>query len=206
MKIIKALLILYLVISSISLSAQEKKSSPVLINPLIGWGFENNYGHSALVLGLNVVKPLNKHVFAEAGLTRFTSDFLNLYNTPPNTYEGQENFYYAWFFTPAMGYRTGKPNGAFNFCIKAGPSLKYFNYKIPGFSLLQVYPDGKEIVVPGTTRYHEAKGSNISTYVGVNFDTRLSKRCRGGLFIDTYSHEIVGEHYILGLQTSFSLK
>ena len=195
-----------MILGSNSLMAQDEQKKTISLIPFAGWGHENDYGNTALSVGLALQKPISKHLFYEGCITGFTTDFLNNYNTPPNKWDGVDRDYYAVFITPAFGYKFGNEASLFNTRIKAGPTLKYFNYKIPKNGLVKHFPDGREEAIASTFIYYEDAGFNISAYVGVSFDARVSKRVRTGIFIDTYSHEIEGEHFILGVHTSIRLK
>lgn len=54
-------------------------------------------------------------------------------------------------------------------------------------------------------QYYYEKGFNISYYAGVFFDAKITDKLRIGIFLDTYSHAILIEHFMPGINAVFKL-
>jgi len=174
-------------------------------NTFIGYGTENNWGNTAFFAGIILSKSIKKHIFLEAGLTRFTTDIYNVYKAKPTSIDNEDRKYNAWFLTPAINYTFGNKQSFINASIKIGPSLKYYNYRVYGGSLIRIYPDGRKEAVEGTLKYNDKKGFNISLYNSVSFDAKITPNLRAGVFLDVYSSLIPIEHFMPGVNVIFKL-
>lgn len=183
-----------------------KASGGLYLQPLLGYGTENNWGNRALFTGASLVKPIANHLFIEGGITYFTAHIPDGSRDLREGYNGAIRKYNALFLTPALGYTLGNRKSKFSVSIKAGPSLKYFDYKVYRSGQIRVYPDGREELVLESVRYWEDKGFNISLYNSLNIDARVTKDLRIGVFLDVYSGLIPIEHFMPGVNASFQLK
>jgi len=183
----------------------DKKKSDLYLNTFIGYGTENNWGNTAFFGGATLSKPINKHLFLEGGLILFTTALYNVYKDRPTGLVGQDRYYHAVFLTPDINYTFGNKKSFLNASIKIGPSLKYQNDKILKFYQERVYPDGHSEVTPGSVQYYYEKGFNISYYAGVSFDAKITDNLRIGVFLDIYSHAILLEHFMPGINAVFKL-
>jgi hypothetical protein len=179
----------------------------VTVKPFAGIGSENNYGNHAQFAGISLSKVLYKRISLEGSLTYFTSGISNVYaSEEAKRFDEEDRFFNAAFLTPALSFRLiGRNDSRFGTSIKVGPALKYYNYKLLEQVLVKSYEDGRREVVPGSLKYYQENGLNISAYMALELEAKLSKRLRGGLFLDTYSHEIPLEHTMLGLSVAFNL-
>ncbi len=183
----------------------QKLRSNLYLNTFAGYGTENNWGNTAFFGGVNLSKPVKKHIFLELGITRFTTDIYNVYKAKPTNIDNEDRKYNAWFLTPAVNYTLGNTNSFINFSIKIGPSLKYYNYKEFGGALIRIYPDGRKEAVEGTLKYIDSNGFNISLYNSINFSAKITPKLRAGIFLDTYSNLIPIEHFMPGINAIFKL-
>ncbi|RYE30714.1 MAG: hypothetical protein EOP42_11725 [Sphingobacteriaceae bacterium] len=190
------------------LSAQDivnRKKSDISLNTFAGYGTENNWGNTAFFVGVDLLKPVKKHIFLELGITRFITDIYNVYKAKPTNIDNEDRKYNAWFLTPAINYTLGNRNSFVNISIKIGPSLKYYNYREFGGALIKLYPDGRKEAVEGTLKYIDNKGFNISLYNSVNFNAKITPKLRTGIFLDIYSSLIPIEHFMPGINAIFKL-
>lgn len=207
-KIFTLLVVLVLVANCKLLLAQNldsKKKPDLYLNTFVGYGTENNWGNTAFFAGVVLSKPLTKHIFLEAGITRFTTDIYNVYKAKPTNIDNEDRKYNAWFLTPAVSYTLGNTSSFINFSIKTGPSLKYYNYREFGGALIRLYPDGRKEAIEGTLKYIDKKGFNISLYNSVNFNAKITRKLRAGIFLDVYSSLIPIEHFMPGINAVFKL-
>lgn len=182
-----------------------KNKPDLYLNTFIGYGTEDNQGNTAFFGGLTLSKPVTKHIFLEAGITRFTTDIYNVYKAKPTNFDGEDRKYNARFLTTDANYTFGNKQSFLNASIKIGPSLKYYNYKVFSNAAVRVYPDGRKEVVPGTLKYEEKNGFNLSLYNSVSFDAKITAKLRAGVFLDVYSSLIFIEHFMPGINAVFKL-
>ncbi len=180
------------------------KENNLYINTSLGYGTENNWGNTGFFVGATLSKPIIKHLFLDAGLTVFTTQIVNAY-TYEHGFRNDQQKYNALFLTPAINYTFGNKQSFMNASIKVGASLKYYNYKILKTFLEYVYPDGRTEPVPGTLYYITRKRFEIPFYSSVSFDTKVTKKLRVGVFLDTYSYEIPIEFFLPGINVVFKL-
>lgn len=203
------LLILILFIFGYSLAIAQQSINKIennlYLNTSLGYGTENNWGNTAFFAGIILSKPIKKHIFLEAGLTRFTTDIYNVYKAKPTSIDNEDRKYNAWFLTTNANYTFGNKQSFINASIKIGPSLKYYNYRVYGGSLIRIYPDGRKEAVEGTLKYIDKKGFNISLYNSVSFDAKITPKLRAGVFLDVYSSLIFIEHFMPGINAVFKL-
>jgi len=65
-------------------------------------------------------------------------------------------------------------------------------------------PDGTRSVVEPVI-YDIERGINISLYSALDFSFTLSPKWQVALFLDTYSHEILLEHFMPGVKVGLRL-
>ncbi len=183
----------------------SQKKSNLYLNTFAGYGTENNWGNTAFFGGVNLSRPVKKHIFLELGITRFTTDIYNVYKAKPTNIDNEDRKYNAWFLTPAINYTLGNTNSLINISIKIGPSLKYYNYREFGGALIKIYPDGRKEAVEGTLKYIDKQGFNMSLYNSVSFDAKVTSKLRAGVFLDVYSSLIPIEHFMPGINAVFKL-
>jgi len=205
MKIYLIALMLVL-INSFKLSAQQDMSKYKLTTSF-GYGVENNWGNTGFYVGLAVEKEIKKWI-VEVGVDYFTTNIYNSYKDNPTFYLNEERKYNTIFLNTNIQYVIGSENSLFNTKIKIGPALKF--YKIKTLLSAQVYvfsnnSSGLFPIVPGTEKYYEKKGVNVSLYNGFSCDTKINSNLRIGVFLDIYSNQILIEHFIPGLNATFKL-
>jgi hypothetical protein len=171
----------------------------------LGYGTENNFGSTAFFGGAGVEWAKRKKWMLATQLTRFTTSLYNAYDG--EDFDDEQQDYKAWFLTPIGGYRIiGNHGSFFSITLAAGPSLKYFHYKIFKAGLIKYYFDGRRIPIDSTISWYQRKGVNLSLYTGVSFDFRISQKLTAALFADAYSHRIWIEHFMPGVKVAYRMK
>lgn len=203
--VLLSILIVYANCLCIAQDGVSQSKSKVHLSAFVGYGTENNWGNTAFFAGISFSRPVKKHFFLDAGITRFTTDIYNLYKAKPPNIDNEDRKYNAWFLTTNINYLIGKEGSLLNARIKVGPSLKYYHYKVFGGAQIILYPDGRREAVPGTLKYQEKDGFNLSLYNSVNFDAKILPALRIGIFLDVYSALIPLEHFNPGINASFKI-
>jgi hypothetical protein len=185
---------------------QEKTSKYHLVSYL-GYGTENNYGNTAFFFGIGINKNLLPKVSVETSLTYFTTGIYNVYKDKPTFYLNAQRWYNSLFFNVNLQYLFGNENSLINAKLKAGPALKYYDYKMLRRALVYNSPiDGLYPIVPGTEVYYRGEGVNVSLYTGFSLDAKINKNLRLGVFLDTYSNSIPLEHFMPGVSATFKIR
>ena len=199
--------LLLLLAVAISSTAQKtfKADRNLLLTTSLGYGTENNWGNTGFYAGVGITKPVTKRFALEAGLTYFTTSFYNAYKANPTHFKGEERFYNTVFLQTNLQYCVGNDQSLFNFKIKVGPALKYFDFKAFQFGLINTYSNGRKEPVPGTIKYEIEKGIILSLYNAVSFNAKISPKLRLGVYLDTYSSLIPIEHFMPGISATFKL-
>lgn len=202
------LLILILFIFGYSLAIAQQSINKIennlYLNNFVGYGTENNYGNTAFFAGVTLSKPVTKHVFLELGLTGFTTVIYNGY-TYEHGFKNNQQKYNALFLTPAVKYTFGSKEAFINAAIKAGPALKFYDYKILKTYMEYLYPDGRREPVPSTFQYYNGTKFEVPIYGSISFDAKVSPKLRLGIFLDTYSYAIPIEFFMPGINAIFKL-
>ncbi|WP_299289747.1 hypothetical protein [uncultured Mucilaginibacter sp.] len=181
------------------------EKNDLYLNTFAGYGTENNWGNTGFFLGATLSKPISKHIFLEAGLTRFTTDLYNIYKRKPTGFQGEDRYYNAWFLPVDANYTFGNKESFINTSIKIGPALKYQNDKILKTFNEYQFPDGHQEVVQSSIQYYYEKGFNISIYSAVSVSAKINSKLRMGIVLDTYSKAIPIEHWFAGINAVFKL-
>ena len=168
-----------------------------------GFGTENNIGVAAFFGGLGIEKPIHKNWSIAFDVTRFTT---NIYEVYDKSFDNEERIYKSWFVTPKVSYQLAGNNNSFcNLKLLAGPSLKIYKLKSLSTALVTYHPNGTRTADPGTIRWYQENKNNISLYTGLNLNFVISKKLDAGLILDTYSHELLIEHFFPGIKFQYKL-
>lgn len=189
------------------LAAQQtpKVNKNLYLTTSLGYGTENNEGNTAFYAGIAVAKEIKRKLLVEAGLTYFTTAIYNVYKAKPTNFDGEERFYNALFLNTNLQYLIGNDKSLINIKIKAGPALRYFDFKVFKSGLIKSYPDGRDEPVPGTIKYDIEESVGLSFYSAVSFDAKVTPKLRMGVYLDTYSGLIEFEYFMPGIYATFKL-
>lgn len=192
-------------LSVISVKGQEKESKLNLITSM-GYGTENNYGHTAFYAGIGINKKLTGRFSLETNVTYFTTAIYNAYKENPTFYLNGDRWYNSLFLNLNAQYLIGNPNSLINARFKVGPALKYFDYKSLRTAKAYFNPLKRlHPIVPGTEIYYMDEGINVSLFTGLSVDAKVNSSLRMGLFVDVYSNLIPIEHFMPGIFAKFHL-
>lgn len=182
---------------SVIINAQQQSKS-TFATAHVGYGTETNIGFPGAFAGVGLQRKLGK-LQLEGKVTYFDD------NKNDQLYTNATEDYKAVFLTPSLGwYVIGTNQSFFRTVLSIGPALKWYKAKQVSNMYLRMNPDGSFAVREPVTYYIE-KGTNISLYSALDFSFMLSAKWQVALFLDTYSHEILLEHFMPGLKIGVQL-
>ena len=101
------------------LSFAQGTTSKYLFYGNVGFGFETNYGHTGVLMGIGYQKNLNRKFIFQTDVNHFTSEIIDndwSYKKEPN----EEGFYRATFNSTRLGYAIIGNIDRFNITVKTG--------------------------------------------------------------------------------------
>jgi hypothetical protein len=190
------LLLSTLLIVITSFAQQQNKPTFLIIHA--GYGTETNIGFPGAFAGAGLQHKWG-NLQLEAKATYFND------NDNDQLYTNAKEDYKAFFLTPSIGWNViGTDRTFFRTIIMVGPALKWYKAKEVSNIYMRMSPDGRRTVVEPVTYYIE-KEVNVSLYSALDFSFTLSPKLQLALFLDTYSHEILLEHFMPGLKVGVRL-
>lgn len=176
----------------------QKTVNKKIIAVHVGYGTENNIGNPGPFAGVAYGKTFGDKLVAEISATYFVDNGEQQY---PNSNEK----YRAAFLSPRLGFHLiGTNSSPFRLRLSGGPALKWYRSKELGLNYAYMGPDGNYLLREPVA-YAYDQGLGISVYGGLDFSFRLGKNKQLALFLDTYSREILLEHFMPGLKMSWLL-
>ena len=120
----------------------------------IGFGFETNYGHTGVLMGLGYQKSLSRKFIFQTDVNHFTSEIIDndwSYKKEPN----EEGFYRATFYSTRLGYAIIGNIDRFNITVKTGFTLCHLKSLDLSNYPYTVLESGLKVDVPSTKVHYE---------------------------------------------------
>ncbi|MEJ7736441.1 MAG: hypothetical protein WKF97_03355 [Chitinophagaceae bacterium] len=188
----KKILVTFLISSS--LFTRESSAQQVL-NFSLGYGIETNWGNNGVNISAGYQKYFWRGFFLETDLRYFTTMIANVENFKGNRgFPEEQRYYNVLFLAENIGYSVGNPDRS-HLNLKTGASVYYQSYKVIKTYRILMYPDGHNVLVPGTEKYHQEKNVRFGFDLGINYNILIKPGYHVGIGLDTYSREIPGEFF-----------
>lgn len=179
-------------------SGAQLKGISTFLNVHAGYGTETNIGYYGLLGGAGLEKSWKRKIALEVAVSYFAGG-------GDLTYTNASESYKALFYRSGVGYRLiGTNQSFFRMMLSAGSALKKYRAKMLGQNYSYFNPDGTE-TIREPVKYEIEKGLSLSLYSGLDFTFKITPKVKAGLFLDTYSHEILLEHFMPGVKASVRL-